>query len=152
MDQREPDDRWGVSEDLPGRLSLPRWVLPGWVQLVLGSHTWGVIAFGVLNPRLLPVRFAAAPVEEIVKLAHCWCRDSRLMVSGFNGDSLASTCASEGSRSLMGGSTIVTWSLWVDLLADGKVLRCAVLIGICCTLHSIVHYGGKWGLLSIIVV
>ena len=63
MDQREPDDRWGVLEELPGRLCLP-----GWVQLVLGSHAWGVIAFGALNPRLLPVRFAAALVEEFVKL------------------------------------------------------------------------------------
>ena len=41
----------GVPEDLPGRLCLP-----GWVQLVLGSHAWGVIAFGAPNPRLLPVR------------------------------------------------------------------------------------------------
>ena len=64
VDQREPDDRWGVSEDLPGRLCLP-----GWVQLVLGSHAWGVIAFGTPNPRLLPIRFASAPVEEIVKLS-----------------------------------------------------------------------------------
>ena len=52
----------GVPEDLPGRLCLP-----GWVQLVLRSHAWGVIAFGTPNPRLLPIRFAAAPVEEIVK-------------------------------------------------------------------------------------
>ena len=74
------------------------------------------------------------------------------MVPGFYWDSLASACASEGSRSLMGGSTIVTWSLRVDLPADGKVLGCAVLVGICCTLHSSVHYGGKWGPLSIIVV
>ena len=29
------------------------------------------------------------------------------MVSGFYGDSLASICASEGSHSLMGGSTVV---------------------------------------------
>ena len=50
------------------------------------------------------------------------------MVSGFNGDSLASACASEGSRSLMGGSTVVMWSLRVDLPACGKVLRCAVLV------------------------
>ena len=74
------------------------------------------------------------------------------MVSGFNGDSLASACASEGSRSLMGGSTIVTWSLRVDLPVDGKVLRCTVLVGICCTLHSLYIIGGKWGPLSIIVV
>ena len=56
------------------------------------------------------------------------------MVSGFYEDSFASTCASEGSRSLMGGSTIVTWSLRVDLPADGKVLGCARLVGI------VVHY------------
>ena len=74
------------------------------------------------------------------------------MVPGFHGDSFASACASEGSRSLMGGSTVVMWSLRVDLPAGGKVLRCAVLDGICCTLHSPVHYGGKWGPLSIIVV
>ena len=42
----------GVPEDLRGRLSLP-----GWVQLVLGSHAWGVIAFGAPNPRLLPIRW-----------------------------------------------------------------------------------------------
>ena len=59
------------------------------------------------------------------------------MVSGFYGDSLASACASEGSRSLMGGSTVVMWSLRVDLPADGKVLRCAILVGIYCTLHSL---------------
>ena len=41
----------GVPEDLRGRLSLP-----GWVQLVMGSHVWGEIAFGALNPRLLPAR------------------------------------------------------------------------------------------------
>ena len=63
VDQREPDDRWGVPEDLPGRLYLP-----GWVYLVLGSHAWGVIMFGVPNPCLLPVRFTAALVEEFVKL------------------------------------------------------------------------------------
>ena len=57
------------------------------------------------------------------------------MVPGFYGDSLASTCASEGSHSLMGGSTIVTWSLRVDLPADGKVLGRVVLAGDCCTLH-----------------
>ena len=51
------------------------------------------------------------------------------MVLGFNWDSLASTCASEGSRSLMGGSTVVTWSLWVDLPADGKVRGRAVVAG-----------------------
>ena len=42
----------GVPEDLPGRLSLP-----GWVQLVLGSHVRGEIAFGAPNPRLLPIRW-----------------------------------------------------------------------------------------------
>ena len=41
-----------VPEELPGCLSLP-----GWVQLVLGSHAWGVIAFGAPNLRLLPVRW-----------------------------------------------------------------------------------------------
>ena len=41
----------GVPEDLPGRLYLP-----GWVQLVMGSHVRGEIAFGAPNPRLLPVR------------------------------------------------------------------------------------------------
>ena len=59
-----------------------------------------------------------------------------MTVLGFNGDSLTSICASEGSRSLMGGSTVVMWSLRVDLPADGKVLRCAVLVWDCCTLHS----------------
>ena len=70
------------------------------------------------------------------------------MVSGFNGDSLASVCASEGSRSLMGGSTVVMWSHRVDLPAGGKVLRCAVLVGIVVHYTLIVHYGGKWGPLS----
>ena len=42
----------GVPEELLGRLSLP-----GWVQLVLGSYAWGVIAFGAPNPRLLPIRW-----------------------------------------------------------------------------------------------
>ena len=41
----------GVPEDLPGRLCLP-----GWVQLVLGSHARGEIAFGVANPCILSVR------------------------------------------------------------------------------------------------
>ena len=45
----------GVPEELPGRLSLPGWVTA--LNIVLGSHaTWGVIAFGAPNPRLLPVR------------------------------------------------------------------------------------------------
>ena len=61
--QRQDFPQWGVPEELPGRLCLL-----GWVQLVLGSHAWGVIAFGAPNPHLLPVRFAAAPVEEFVKL------------------------------------------------------------------------------------
>ena len=74
------------------------------------------------------------------------------MVPGFNGDSLASACASEGSHSLMGGRTVVTWSLRVDLPADGKVLRCAVLAGDLLYITLSVHYGGKWGPLSIIVV
>ena len=42
----------GVPEESRGRLSLP-----GWVQLVLGSHAWGEIAFGAPNPRLLPIRW-----------------------------------------------------------------------------------------------
>ena len=41
----------GVLEELPGRLCLP-----GWVQLVLGSHMQGEIAFGAPNLRLLPVK------------------------------------------------------------------------------------------------
>ena len=41
----------GVSEELPGRLNLP-----GWVQLVLGSHVWGLITFSALNPHLLLAR------------------------------------------------------------------------------------------------
>ena len=41
----------GVLEELRGRLSLL-----GWVQLVMGSYAWGVIAFGAPNPHLLPVR------------------------------------------------------------------------------------------------
>ena len=41
----------GVLEELLGRLCLPRWE-----QLVLGSHAWGEIAFGVPDPHLLPVR------------------------------------------------------------------------------------------------
>ena len=71
------------------------------------------------------------------------------MVPGFNEDSLASACASEGSRSFMGGSIVVMWSLRVDLPADGKVLGCAVLVGDCCTLHSLYINGGKWGPLSV---
>ena len=66
-----------------------------------------------------------------------------MTVSGFYRDSLASTCASEGSRSLMGGSTIVTWSLRVDLLADGKVLGRAMLAGDLLYITLSVHYGGK---------
>ena len=40
-----------VPEELRGRLSLP-----GWVQLMMGSHVRGKIAFGAPNPRLLPAR------------------------------------------------------------------------------------------------
>ena len=46
-----------VLEELRGRLSLP-----GWVQLVLGSYAWGLIAFGAPNPCLLPARLQL----------HCW--------------------------------------------------------------------------------
>ena len=42
----------GVPEESRGRLSLP-----GWVQLVLGSHVRGEIAFGAPNLRLLPNRW-----------------------------------------------------------------------------------------------
>ena len=41
----------GVLEELSGRLYLL-----GWVQPMLGSHAQEEMAFGVLNPRLLPVR------------------------------------------------------------------------------------------------
>ena len=47
---------------------------------------------------------------------------------------------------------VVMWSLRVDLPAGGKVLRCAVLVGIIVHYTLIVHYGGKWGPLSLIVV
>ena len=40
----------GVPEELPGRPYLP-----GWVQLMRGSHVQGEIAFGAPNPHLLPV-------------------------------------------------------------------------------------------------
>ena len=30
--------------------------------------------------------------------------------------------------------------------ADGRVPRCKVLVGNCCTVHSLVHYGGNGGL------
>ena len=36
----------GVPKDFWGRLSLPRWV-----QLVLGSHAWGLTAFGAPNQK-----------------------------------------------------------------------------------------------------
>ena len=51
---------------------------------------------------------AAAPVDESLKLSPIVGAGTiGLMVSGFNGDSFTGTCASEGSRSLMGGSTVV---------------------------------------------
>ena len=51
---------------------------------------------------------AAAPVDESLKLSPIVGAGTiGLMVSGFNGDSFTGTSASEGSRSLMGGSTIV---------------------------------------------
>ena len=51
---------------------------------------------------------AATPVDELLKLSPIVGAGTiGLRVSGFNGDSFTSTCASEGSRSLMGGSTVV---------------------------------------------
>ena len=41
----------GVPEELAGCLSLP-----GWVQLGMGFHAWGEIAFGAPSPCLLPIR------------------------------------------------------------------------------------------------
>ena len=70
------------------------------------------------------------------------------MISGFYGDSFTGTCVSEGSRSLMGGSTVVM------RVPSGRsaqqmagVPRCTVLVGNYYIAFSI-YYGGKWGPLS----
>ena len=75
------------------------------------------------------------------------------MVSGFHGDSFASICASEDSRSLIGGSTIVNVSDGLlTITISGKGPGCAMLVGI------VVHYtllyinGGEWGASLINVV
>ena len=75
-----------------------------------------------------------------------------LMVSGFNGDSFTSTCASEGSRSLMGGEYCCdVCPFGLTYATDGRVPRCRVLVGNCCTIHSPVHYGGNGGLSHVVV-
>ena len=35
--------------------------------------------------------------------------------------------------------------------ADGRVPRCGVLVGNCCTIHSLVHDGGNGGLSHVVV-
>ena len=51
---------------------------------------------------------AVALVDESLKLSPIVGAGTiGLMVLGFYGDSFTGTCASEGSRSLMGGSTVV---------------------------------------------
>ena len=74
----------------------------------MGSHAWEVIAFGAPNPRLLPTRLQATPVDESLKFSPIVGAGTiGLMVWGFYGDSFTSTYASEDSSSLMGGSTVV---------------------------------------------
>ena len=77
------------------------------------------------------------------------------MVLGFHGDSLTSICASEGSRSLIGGGggTIVNCvRLAVDCHSrwHGSWVHSAGWD--CCTLHSTVHYWWNNGGLSLIIV
>ena len=53
------------------------------------------------------------------------------MVSGFYGDSFASICASEGSRSLMGESTVVNvFDCLLTITIGGKGPGSAILVGI----------------------
>ena len=60
-----------------------------------------------------------------------------MMVLGFYRDSFTGTCASEGSRSLMGGKYCCdVCPLGLTCAADGRVPRCGVLVGNCCTIHS----------------
>ena len=75
------------------------------------------------------------------------------MVSGFHRDSLTSICASEGSRSLMGGSIVVNCvRLVVDSHSRWHESWVHSTSWDCCTLHSTVHYWWNNGGLSLIIV
>ena len=53
-----------------------------------------------------------------------------LKISGFYGDSFIGTCASEGSRSLMGGEYCCdVCPFGLTYATNGRVPRCGVLIG-----------------------
>ena len=74
-----------------------------------------------------------------------------LMVSGFNGGSFTGTCASECSLLAYGGEYCCdVFPFGLACAANGRVPRCGVLVGNCCTI-LIVHDGGNGGLSHIVV-
>ena len=70
-----------------------------------GDLHGGEIAFGVLNLRGWFYRLCTGATSTVLKICLGWCGASSLPVLGFNflGDLLTILCASEDSRSFMGG-------------------------------------------------
>ena len=125
-----------VLEELLGRLYLP-----GWVQLVLGSHAQGKSRLARRTHTYYPLGGSCTGRGVVKVQPHCWCGNNRLTVLGFHGDSFTSICASENSRSLMGGSTLVNcvrliigcYNRW-----QGSWVQSAGWD--CCALNSTIHY------------
>ena len=62
----------GVPEDLPGRHSFS-----GWKQLVMGSHVWREITFGVPSPRPLPEGCSYTEDCHIKVWPIGWCKNGQ---------------------------------------------------------------------------
>ena len=123
-----------VPEELPGRLYLP-----GWVRLVMGSYAQGEIAFGAPNPCLLPVRLQLRRQRSRYNKAHCWCGNNRLTFLGYYGDFFTGICASEDSRSLMGGTVVNCVRLVIDCHNRWQGSWVHSVGWDCCTILSPVH-------------
>ena len=74
-------------------------------QCLMGIYTEGKITFGTPNLHGWFYRLCTGAASTMLKICLSWCRASSLMVSGFylSGDLFTILCASEDSRSLMGG-------------------------------------------------
>ena len=72
---------------------------------LMGIYTWGEIAFGAPNLRGWFYRLCTGAASTMLKICPGSCGASSLMVSGFyfSLGFFTILCASEGSRSFMGG-------------------------------------------------
>ena len=78
-------------------------------QCLMGTYTWGEIAFGTPNLRGWFYRLCTRAASTVLKICLGWCGASSLLVSGFYflRNLLTTLSVSEESRSRMGGSDVV---------------------------------------------